>query len=290
MKFFVFGSLNIDKVYSLENLPATGENVTALHFEEHIGGKGLNQAISLKRAGAQVHLAGAVGFDGAMLTDYLKENGIDISFVDSLPCPTGHCVIQIDRNGKNQMLLFTGANRLIKESFCDKVVSTLDEGDLILMQYETSCTEYMAKKCSEKGVKIAFNPSPLSEGLINFPYEAVDYLILNEDEGRALTGETDPEKITLDLIEKRKVGSVVLTLGSDGSCYRDKSGYFTIPCVKANAVDTTGAGDTFTGYFLKILFETNDPALAMRTAAKASAVCVSKIGAAQTIPYRCELE
>lgn len=289
MKYLVFGSLNIDNVYSLNELPEKGEMVRCLNFEKHIGGKGLNQAIALKKAGADVKIAGRVGNDGKMLTDCLTENGVDTSLLAYDEGPTGHCIIEIDKNGKNQMIIFSGANQKITPDYCDRVLEELDEGDLILMQYETSSVEYMAKICRNKGVRVAFNPSPFVPELCSFPYEYVDYLILNDDEGKYITGKEKPEEITEDLLKRLNGGSVILTLGPEGAAYADESGFFTVPAVKVKAVDTTGAGDTFTGYFLKFLFETGDPAFSMKIASKAASIAVTKIGAAQTIPNRDEV-
>ncbi|MCR5149652.1 MAG: ribokinase [Clostridiales bacterium] len=290
MSFFVFGSLNIDKVYKLRHLPEKGETVTCSDYRVNVGGKGLNQAIALHRAGADVKIAGCVGKDGEMLTDYLESSGVDASPVKVADCHSGHCVIEVDENGQNQMILFPGANRKIDVAYCDAFASQLHEGDIVLMQYETSCVEYLAGICHDKGVKVAFNPSPFVPELLSFPYHYIDCLILNDYEAQMITGEKDAEKASGKLLEKMAGGRVVITLGGDGAVYGDSSGYFTVPAVKVDAVDTTGAGDTFTGYFLYVLSKSNDPALAMKTAAKAAAIAVTKVGAAETIPEMKDVE
>ena len=284
MKAIVFGSLNIDKVYSVSALPDKGETVTCVDLNIKVGGKGLNQAVSLKKAGADVKLAGCVGEDCDELIDFLNSCRVDTSLINKLASNTGHCIIQVDPQGKNQMILYPGANRLIDESYCDKVLAQIEEGDLLLMQYETSCVEYMAREGKKRGAVVAFNPSPYVPHLQSFPYETVDYLILNEYEGRQLTGKECPKDIIASLLKINPGMSVVLTLGGDGSIFANADCEIFEPALKVNAVDTTCAGDTFTGYFLKTFLSERNAERALKTATCASSLAVTKIGAAQTIP------
>lgn len=290
MKALVFGSLNIDKVYSLDHLPEKGETLRCTGYELHVGGKGLNQALALKKAGLDVSMAGAVGEDGAFLKDYLDENGVDASLLLQTDGFSGHAVIEIDPDGQNQMVLFAGANYKVTPEYCDKALEGFKSGDLLLMQYETSCVEYMAKKAHEKGLAVALNPSPFVNGLLGFPYEYVDLLVLNESEGKSLTEETQAEKIAEKLLARLNGGSVALTLGSDGAVFADKSGLCRVPAFKVGAVDTTGAGDTFTGYFLKAYLGGANAKTALTEACAAAAIAVTKRGAAETIPAPSDVE
>lgn len=289
MKALVFGSMNIDRVYSLAALPEKGETLTCEKYEIHVGGKGLNQAISLSKAGAEVYMAGIIGADGLFLKEYLEKCGVDTSMVKVTGGFTGHAVIEVEPEGQNQMILFPGANHEADEEFCDSVLEKLSAGDLILMQYETSQVEYMIKKAHEKGLKVAFNPSPFTGKLKSFDYSDIDYLILNESEGAGISGESDPLGAASALEKLTCGGTVILTLGGNGAiCVRN--GKITrAPAFEVDAVDTTGAGDTFTGYILTALLNGADEETALLTASAASAIAVTKPGAAETIPCRAEV-
>lgn len=290
MKALVFGSLNIDKVYSLAHLPEKGETLRCKDYELHVGGKGLNQAIALKKAGFDVAMAGAVGTDGAFLKAHLDENGVDTSLLLTTNGYTGHAIIEVDPDGQNQMVLFAGANIAITPAYCDKVLEDFGKGDLLLMQYETSCVEYMTKKARKKGLTVALNPSPYVKELNDFPYENVDILILNESEGISITGENDIQKAVSALLERTNGGKVVLTLGGDGAVFAAGKEYVQVPAFRVNAVDTTGAGDTFTGYFLNAYLQGAQPKEALTRASAASSIAVTKKGAAETIPTQEETE
>lgn len=289
MKFLVFGSFNIDKVYLMDRLPEKGETLTCEKYEIHVGGKGLNQAVSLAKSGAVVYAAGQVGTDGKFLLDFLSASGVNTELVKITDTFSGHAVIEVDRNGQNQMILFPGANREITSDYCDKVLENFSAGDLVLMQYETSQVEYMIEKAHEKGLLVALNPSPFVDVLKGFDYSKVDYLILNESEGQSITGKADTQTVVKKLLEISG-GAVVLTLGGDGAVYADKNEYVYVPAFKVNAVDTTGAGDTFTGYFLNEILSGVKADKALKTASAASAIVVGKSGAAETIPERKAVE
>ena len=289
MKILVFGSYNIDKVYSLPHLPDKGEMLYCSAMETHVGGKGLNQALALKKAGAEVIAAGMVGPDGDYLTDYLNAGGVDASAVGVCDVPTGHSIIGIDPQGRNQMILYGGANRAVTEEFCDELLARHGDADLLLTQYETSCVEYMLKRAHEKGVRTAVNPSPYVDAVKELPFDCVDILILNEDEARLMTGETDENAMLRALYETVK-GTVILTLGPRGSLYYDGKESAEAKAFPVNAVDTTGAGDTFTGYCLYALLTEKTPKEALTVGSAAAAIAVTQKGAAETIPDRAATE
>ncbi len=289
MKFLVFGSFNIDKVYSVKKLPEKGETLSCEKYEIHVGGKGLNQAVSLAKSGAEVYAAGQVGTDGKFLLDFLSASGADISLVKTADTFTGHAVIEVDSDGQNQMILFPGANKEITSDYCDSILENFSVGDIVLMQYETSQVEYMIEKAHKKGLLTALNPSPFVEGLKTFDYSKVDFLILNESEGQSISGEKEIKAVVNKLLDICG-GAVILTLGGDGAIYADKKEYTFVPAFKVNAVDTTGAGDTFTGYFLNEILNGANAEKALITASAASAIVVGKSGAAETIPEREEVD
>ncbi len=289
MKTLVFGSYNIDKVYSLPHLPEKGEMLACDALETHVGGKGLNQALALQKAGAEVIAAGMVGPDGDYLTNYLSASGVDVSAVGTCDTPTGHAVIGVDPQGHNQMLIYGGANRAVTERYCDEVLAKHGDAELLLTQYETSCVEYMLTRAHANGIRTAVNPSPYVDAVKELPFDCVDYLILNEDEGRRMTGETQ-ETAILSALSRMTGAAVILTLGERGSLYSDGARTVKAPAFAVNAVDTTGAGDTFTGYCLHALLNGQPPKEALTLGAAAAAIAVTKKGAAETIPDRTATE
>ena len=288
MKVLVFGSFNIDRVYTLARLPERGETLYCENYEIHVGGKGLNQALAFQKAGAQVVAAGKIGPDGAFLADHLRDNGVDVSAIDRTAAHSGHAVIEVDPEGQNQMVLFAGANREITKDYCDRLLAAHGDAALILAQCETSCVEYMLRRAKEAGVRTALNPSPFTEALKDFPYELADILILNEFEGTAITGETEPERAAREL-QRRNHGEVILTMGADGALFCNGPRMVREPALPAEAVDTTGAGDTFTGYCLHALLSGAAPREALHIGAAASAIEVTRPGAAEAIPTREEV-
>ena len=284
MKVLNFGSLNIDHVYAVPHHALTGETLTTVDYARHMGGKGLNQSVSLCRAGAQVYHAGAVGEDGVFLRDYLKNSGVDTTHVRVIAQPTGHAVIQVNDEGDNCILLYPGANRCQTEEAMQAALSACKAGDLLLLQNETNGLDIMMRAAKQKGMRIAINPSPIDETLSQLPMELVDYFILNEIEGAALSGESEPEKMLEALLKKYPEAHIVLTLGGAGSLYAHGDVRIRQSVYKVQAVDTTGAGDTFTGYFLASQLRGEDAAQSLRLAAAAAAIAVTKNGAAQAIP------
>ena len=288
MKVLVFGSFNIDRVYTLTKLPERGETLYCRDYEIHVGGKGLNQALAFQRAGAQVVAAGKIGADGAFLADYLRDNGVDVSAIDRTGAYSGHAVIEVDPDGQNQMILFGGANRTVTPDYCDRLLAEHGDAALLLTQCETSCVDHMLQKAHAAGIRTALNPSPFTEAVKDMPFDAVDLLILNEFEGASLTGETEPEAIAKALRAMTR-GTVILTLGAGGAVYCDGETLIKAPAFQAEAVDTTGAGDTFTGYCLYALLNGAAPREALRAGAAASAIEVTRPGAAEAIPRREEV-
>ena len=288
MKVLVFGSFNIDRVYTLPRLPERGETLYCDHHEIHVGGKGLNQALAFQKAGAQVAAAGKIGPDGAFLADYLAKAGVDVAAIDRTAAYSGHAVIEVDPEGQNQMVLFGGANREITESYCDAVLAAHRDAALVLTQYETSCVAYLLKKAKEAGIRTAMNPSPFTAELREFPYELADILILNESEAAAITGEAEPERAAREL-QRRNRGEVIVTMGANGALFCNGPRMVREPAFAAEAVDTTGAGDTFTGYCLHALLRGAVPREALRVGAAAAAIEVTRPGAAEAIPDRAEV-
>ena len=291
MKMVVFGSLNIDKTYSLEDFVRPGQTISASKMEQFCGGKGFNQAIALRRAGNEVHFAGAVGQDGGMLLENLDRNGIDRSCVKVTDGATGHAIIQLDKNGGNCIIILAGANGEITESDVEATLAHFGEGNLIVLQNEISCVPYILRRAHEKGMIVAFNPSPYDGKIADCDLSCVDYLLVNEVEGAGMAGCTDADAILDTLHSRYPALNIVLTLGGDGSVYQDKNGArFNCGVHKVQAVDTTAAGDTFTGFFLSGILRHGDAQKALHTASVAAGIAVSRKGAEPSIPLMAEVE
>lgn len=292
-KILNFGSLNIDYVYDVQDFVKKGETAASLKRSTFTGGKGLNQTVAMLRAGLKVYHAGAIGEEGAFLREYLEKEGADVRFIEVVKEPTGHAVIQRNAKGDNCILLYGGANRMITKDHIDRVLSFFEEGDVVVLQNEINENAYIIEKAYEKGMTIVLNPSPMNDDIGMLPLDEVDVFFVNETEGAALSGcgaSEGEDKISEKLCERFPESMIVLTLGEKGAVYRDGNEYLKIPAKKVEAVDTTAAGDTFTGYFLSGLLNGKSRRECMELASEASAITVTRPGAAPSIPFIKELE
>jgi ribokinase len=279
-----FGSLNIDHVYQVRAFVRPGETISSTGYDRVPGGKGLNQSVALARAGAPVFHAGKVGEDGLFLVQLLESCGVNTTYTARSGSVTGHACIQVDASGQNCILLLGGANQEITEEDVENTLSAFHAGDWLVLQNEISCMPQILSAGKATGMVTVLNPSPITPALAAMDLSAVDYLLLNETEGRDLTGETEPAAITAALLEKYPAMKVVLTLGGDGAVYAAGEEYIPVPACPTKAVDTTAAGDTFTGYFIAAVSAGMDPETAMRRASKAASIAVSRPGASVSIP------
>lgn len=290
MKILNYGSMNIDNVYQVDHMIQPGETQMAQAKNVFAGGKGLNQSIAIAKAGGAVYHAGVVGEDGAILMDTLARSGVDTQYIKHASGPSGHTVIQVDKNGQNSIIVFAGENMRVLEADIAAVLSGFEKGDLLILQNELDNSPTIMRMASERGMTIVFNPSPVNDGLFQYPLECVDWFLLNEIEGKALTQETEPEKILAALKALYPKAGVVLTLGGDGAyCMREGQTVYQ-PVFPVKPVDTTAAGDTFTGYFVTGISKGEELALVMKRAAKAASIAVSRPGAADSIPDFTEVE
>ena len=290
MKLLVFGSINIDDVYRLHHLVKEGETIDSQSYQRSEGGKGLNQAIALAKAGADVYFAGAIGEDGTYLLDFLSSSGVRTDYIQKLNVPTGHAIIQVDDEGRNCIILYGGANRCISPEMIDSILINFGAGDCILMQNEISSLDYLISAAHRKGMTIFLNPSPITENLKSYPLDLVDLFILNEIEGYGLTGKTDEDDIIDAMLSRFPSCRVLLTLGEKGAIYGDAARRLRQAATPVDALDTTGAGDAFTGFFVRSILLGETVEHAMQTASLAAAIAVSRFGAGRSIPYKDEVE
>ena len=292
MKIISLGSLNIDLVYSVSHINLEGETISAREREYKQGGKGLNQSVALARAGAEVLMAGCVGPDGADLLETLRLSGVDTALIRVIDEPSGHAIIQLADSGANSIIIYGGANMKITPRMIDETLAGFSSGDYILLQNEISCVDYAIRAAKERGMKVAFNPSPVSEKLSAYPLDLVDIFILNELEGRTLSGTKSfaGADIMAALNSRFPQAIIVLTLGEKGVIYHDSRYDLFCSAHKVPVVDTTGAGDTFCGYFLACIMKGMAPQKALETATRASALAIGKKGAAESIPTLSQVE
>ncbi|MBR5379537.1 MAG: ribokinase [Clostridia bacterium] len=291
MKWLVFGSLNIDRTYHVSHLVRPGETVQASDMQLFAGGKGLNQAIAFARAGIQVQFAGAVGEDGQMLLDALTLNGVDVSLVKRVKGPSGHAVIQVDQNGQNDIVILAGANGCIDESYIDEVLSGFGKGDAVVVQNEISCVPLILQRAHEKGMVTVWNPSPCNAGALACDMSTINYLVVNETEGAFFAGTDDVSGIKSRLRAMYPNTGLLLTLGEEGSFFREAGGKpYHGHVFPVKAVDTTAAGDTFMGYFFASLCRGKRLEDALHIASAAAGISVSRPGASASIPLLNEVE
>ena len=285
MKVLCFGSLNLDYVYKVDHIVKPGETISSQELEVFAGGKGLNQSIALARAGMEVYLAGTVGGDAELLLQTCRESGIRTDYIQQLPERSGNAIIQVDKYGQNSILLYPGTNRMQSEDYINKVLSNFQQGDVILLQNEINLINHIINQAYQKGLIIVLNPSPFDEAVLEFDLDKVSYFMINEIEGKMITGKTDPDDILHFLLDMYKESKIVLTLGSNGVKYIDRQKKYERSIYEAKVVDTTGAGDTFTGYFLRWIFSGHNVDEALDIASLAASISVSRKGAAISIPY-----
>lgn len=290
MKVLNFGSLNIDYTYRLSHIVKPGETIASKKLEIFPGGKGLNQSIALAKAGVQVYHAGLIGSDGRFLLEVCKEAGVDISFVQECNVRTGNAIIQVSEEGQNSIILFPGANRQITEEYIDAVLEYFEKGDVLLVQNEVNRIEVVIDKAKEKEMKVVMNPSPYDENIEKCNLGKVDLFFLNEIEGEQITGKTEYQEILTVMKEKYPQAGVVLTVGEKGAYYSDIHECIGQEARRTKVVDTTAAGDAFTGYFLKTVLDGKDKKTALLWAVLAASLAVSRKGASVSIPTEEEVK
>lgn len=285
MKILNFGSCNIDYVYSLDHITIVGETQSTNSLETFCGGKGLNQSIAMARAGAKVYHAGCIGENGDFLLNILNENHVDTSFIQRVATQNGHAIIQVNSHGNNAIFLYPGSNEMISKEHIDKTLSNFSKGDFLLLQNEINNLDYIIDKAYKQGMVIFLNPSPFNEKIKNLDLNKISFLVLNEIEAEAFSSCSDAQKALLYFKTNYPKLRVMLTLGENGCIYQDENGQIFHPIFKVNAVDTTAAGDTFTGYFIAGITKENNVYDTIKHASCASAISVTRKGAAPSIPY-----
>ena len=288
-RIVVAGSANMDLVGLAPKLPAPGETVLGDDFVMSPGGKGANQAIAAARAGGRCTFLGAIGSDafGVTLNARLGAAGVDTTHLRTSYGSSGVAVIMVDRAGENAILVSPGANRAFT-GLTDAETAAIAAGDVLLCQQEIPAETVLAaaRAARDGGTRVVLNAAPAREMAPEL-LAAVDLLVVNESEARAITGSGEPDMTGL----LAAVPRVVLTLGSAGAWYADRDGRSErVPAFPVRVVDSTAAGDAFTGALAVAWGEGRDIVEAVRWACAAGAACVRKVGAYPSLPTRAEID
>lgn len=286
MAVWNLGSINIDNVYRVPHLPAPGETLGATAFGQGLGGKGANMSVAIARAAARVAHIGAVGSDGKWAVERLMEYGVDTRWTHVLQThATGHANIAVAEDGENQIVLFSGSNKAITDGMIGSALAEASPGDTFLTQNETNAQRAAAEMAKRLGLKVIYAAAPFEAAAVKKVLPFVDLLVLNEVEAAQLEASLAKPLTALG------VRDIVVTLGADGCRWLTAAGDAThVSAIPVNPIDTTGAGDTFTGYLVAGLDRGMPMRQALDLATQAGALMVTRLGTADVIPDLKEIE
>lgn len=289
MAILNLGSLNIDRVFRVPRIVGPGETIASHSVEIFAGGKGANQSVALAHAGAEVVHAGKIGPDGRWLLDKLRQCGVDTSAVNEGDSPTGQAIIQVDDAGQNAIVVLGGANAEITDDDVDRALDNCPQATWLLVQNETSAVGHAIASAKERGLCVALNPAPMNDRVRHYPLELVDLLCVNLSEAAALSGKSEIDEIVESLSAAWPRCEIVITLGADGAILAGPQGRVRSAGRRVTPVDTTAAGDTFLGYYLASRSREISIAESLGIACRAAALCVTRLGALDSIPHRDEV-
>ncbi|WP_077317849.1 ribokinase [Virgibacillus proomii] len=297
-KIITFGSINMDLSIQTNRIPNNGETIYGSDFFLSPGGKGANQTVAAAKSGAQTYMIGGLGDDvyGIQLLNTLKGYCVNCNYIESFPNTTSGVAVIIRSKGDNRIILNGGANHLLDHRHIDPVLANIaSPGDIFLTQFENDYDTilYALAKAKDKELWTIFNPAPANE-IPDTIYPKIKLLIINQWECKFLSGiyptkESD-YKQAITFFQQKGVHSILITLGSEGSVFGNKSTYMFIPSISVQSVDTTAAGDTYIGALAYSLSCNHSIKTSMEYATMAAALTVSKQGAQESIPTKQEVE
>lgn len=286
MAVYNVGSINADLFYQVPHLLAPGETLASTEHSRGLGGKGANMSVAIARAAARAVHIGAVGSDGRWAVERLLEYGVDTRNIVELDVPTGHAVIMVDDHGENAILLYPGANRALTETHIASALAVATEADTFVFQNETSAQIEGATLASSKGMRVVYAAAPFDAHSVEAVLPMLDILVMNAIEAQQLT---DALGVALTDLPVR---DVIVTLGGDGCRWvnTDDGTDKTFPAIPVTPVDTTGAGDTFTGFLVAGLDRGLPMEQAISLGQQAGAIMVTRHGTADVIPDLKDIE
>lgn len=279
-----FGSINVDHVYQVDHFVQPGETLASTNYQRLLGGKGANQSIALAKAGSDVRHVGKIHQEDAPFKQILIKHNINCKHVFCTESPSGHAIIQVTPSGENAIVLFGGANHELTDQDVMAALDNAKSTDWVLTQNETSAIEDVLRQAKEKGLKVAFNPAPMTDSVKNLPHDCIDLLIVNQVEAQEISGCTELEQMEDYFRRDWPATEIIITLGKVGVCMLRKDRKITVDAFVVDAIDTTAAGDTFIGFFLSAYSDHSEAKSALTRACAASAIAVTQLGAAQSIP------
>jgi ribokinase len=286
MTVYNLGSINADVFYMLPHLVGPGETLAASSLYEGLGGKGANMSVAVARAGSVVHHIGAVGADGAWAIERLADYGVGTSFIQTVDEKTGHAIIMVDDNGENAIVIYSGANLRVSDANIAQALGQAKAGDFFITQNETNAQALAAKTAKDARLRVVYAAAPFDASAATAVLPYLDLLILNQIEAEQLQSATGMSAHELPIAD------VIVTLGSSGCFWHDNSaGTETkFAAQEVTPIDTTGAGDTFTGFVLAALDQGKSMAEAIDLGTKAAAIMVTRKGTADVIPTLAEVQ
>ncbi len=296
-KIIIVGSCNTDMVIKADRLPVPGETVIGGTFFMNPGGKGANQAVAAARMGGKVSFISKTGNDvfGKQSVELYNSEGINTNFIFSDPKnPSGIALITVDANGENCIVVASGANAALSCSDIESAKSEIESAEIILMQLEIpiETVEYVAELAKRKSIKVILNPAParaMSDKLL----KSLFIITPNKSEAEILSGikvdDLEKAKMAADVIHAKGAKNVIITLGALGSLIKENGNYHHVEAEKVTSVDTTAAGDTFSGTLSVGISQGKSILDAVKMATRACALTVTRMGAQSSIPYFKEL-
>jgi ribokinase len=289
----VLGSVNMDFIYRVKQLPAPGETLTALSYQRAAGGKGANQAVAAARQGATVGMIGCVGLDdiGKTLVHGLTQDNINTEHVHAIDqAPTGMASIYVDDKAENNIVIVAGANALLNTLHVQNSKAMIQSARCLVCQFETPLATFIeaAQIAKQNGVTVILNPSPVRDFDLKL-LSLVDVLIVNEIEAQQLSSSNNTSAAAKALLMLGPA-HIIVTLGANGVLHTTKTRSIHLPAFNVSAIDTTGAGDTFTGCLAVALAKGLEMKFAIQQAQAAAAICVTRDGAQPSIPYQAEVD
>jgi ribokinase len=290
----VFGSTNLDQVGTVSRLPKPGETVAGGTFSMAAGGKGANQALAARRAGATVRHVSAVGNDAfaPLALAELTRDGVDLSALKRSDAPTGIAMIFVDSHGENVIAVLPGANGTMTAEDAEGALATLGKGDVLLLQQEIpqAATRRALEIARERGAVSVLNTAPFLDDTAAVARLA-SIVVANETEFALLSGAAeDALAEAMSDWARRFEQTVIVTLGPDGARAATPDDAFAVPALQITPIDTVGAGDTFCGYLAAGFDRGLSLEDAMQRAAVAASLACLKAGAQPAIPYDAEVE
>lgn len=281
-----YGSINIDHVYRVPHFVQPGETLASQSLKTVLGGKGANQSVALARAGIEVTHLGQIADTDQWAKDILLDAGVNTDHIHFVNEPSGHAIIQVDDQGENAIVLHGGANQTCRLNDLDHAIKENPDAQILLLQNECNSLAEAFELARKHQLKVALNPAPMSAAINDLPLTTLDVLIVNQLEAQALSGETKIDAMLASLTNKCANACVVITLGAQGAVLSDASGNYQQPGLKVDVTDTTGAGDTFVGYFIAGLIDQLDPQTNLARACHAAALSTTSLGAIPSIPAK----